>query len=314
MTWLWIVVPIILVLVSAGILSFIHWDWLSGDCQNESGSSIIRNLVLTVAAVIALPLAIWRGVVADRQARTAQGSLLNERYQKGAEMLGSEELSVRLGGIYALARLAREHSEDYHVQIMSLLCAFVRTYPVGIIGQDTELREDIQVVMTELCKRSMEQIQIEKKEQYRLDLSEAQLSRAELPWAELWGTNLRKANLIKANLSWTYLNGATLTDADLSGAQLTNAQLTGATLSEATLSRATLTKANLTRAILLYADLTDVVLENANLSRAILKGCKGLTQEQIDQAIANEDDPPNLEGVVDAKTKTPLVWREKPVT
>ena len=49
--------------------------------------------------------------------------------------------------------------------------------------------------------------------------------------------------------------------------------------------------------VLVGLDLTDVVLENANLSRAILKSCKGLTQEQIDQAIANEDDPPNLEGV-----------------
>ena len=125
MTWLWIAIPTLLVLVAAGVLSFVYWYWLNGDCQNESGSSVIRNLVLIVAAVIALPLAIWRGVVADRQAKTAQSSLLNERYQKGAEMLGSKELPVRLGGIYALARLAQEHPEDYHTQIMSLLCAFV---------------------------------------------------------------------------------------------------------------------------------------------------------------------------------------------
>ena len=39
-------------------------------------------------------------------------------------MLGSEVLSVRLGGIYALARLAREHPEEYHVQIMRLLLCF----------------------------------------------------------------------------------------------------------------------------------------------------------------------------------------------
>ena len=45
-------------------------------------------------------------------------------------MLGSEQLSVRLGGIYALARLAREDPGDYHTQIMSLLCAFIRN-PTG---------------------------------------------------------------------------------------------------------------------------------------------------------------------------------------
>ena len=88
----------------------------------------------------ALPLAIWRGLVADRQAsasqqqaseaqrqaETAQGVLLNERYQTGAEMLGNETLSVRLGGIYALQRLAEEYPHQYHLQVMRLFCAFVR--------------------------------------------------------------------------------------------------------------------------------------------------------------------------------------------
>ena len=41
-------------------------------------------------------------------------------------MLGSGVLSVRLGGIYALERLAKEHPEEYHIQIMELLCSFVR--------------------------------------------------------------------------------------------------------------------------------------------------------------------------------------------
>ena len=33
------------------------------------------------------------------------------------------------GGIYTLMRLAREHPRNYHTQIMSLLCAFVRNPP-----------------------------------------------------------------------------------------------------------------------------------------------------------------------------------------
>ena len=41
-------------------------------------------------------------------------------------MLGSEVLSVRLGGIYALQRLAEEWPDQYHIQIMRLFCAFVR--------------------------------------------------------------------------------------------------------------------------------------------------------------------------------------------
>ena len=57
------------------------------------------------AAFFSIPIAIWRSTVAEQQAITAQSGLFNERYQKGAEMLGSKVLSVRLGGIYALRTL-----------------------------------------------------------------------------------------------------------------------------------------------------------------------------------------------------------------
>lgn len=103
------------------------WDWLRGGPDGvESGSTTVRNLGLVLAGLIALPLAIWRSWVAKRQADTAQDSFLNERYQKGAEMLGSNVPAVRLGGIYALHRLAEESPEKYHFQVMSLFCAFVR--------------------------------------------------------------------------------------------------------------------------------------------------------------------------------------------
>ena len=308
----------LLLLLAALILPIRFWDCWSKD---ESGGTAVRNLVLVIATIVALPLAIWRSKVAERQAETAQRQaetaqreLLNERYQRGREMLDNEKLWVRLNGIDTLARLAREYPEDYHTQIMSSLCTFVRTPSVEVEEQNTNLREDFQAIVKEFRGRNAVQIEIENREQYQLDLSGAQLSIADLRGVNLRGVNLRGANLRRANLAWANLSGGTLTDTDLSGAQLTGAQLTGGTLSMANLSRATLTRANLTRAILLYADLTDVVLENANLSSVILKGCKGLTQEQIDQAVADEDNPPNIEGVVDANTGRPLVWRGNPIT
>ena len=128
--WPWIMAWAVFLLVAASVVWIKFPDWLS---DNESGSTTIRNLFLVVAALIALPLATWRSFVAERQANAAQKNsqiaqigLLNERYQKGAEMLGSDVLSVRLGGIYALRRLAEEHPEEYHVQIMRLFCAYVR--------------------------------------------------------------------------------------------------------------------------------------------------------------------------------------------
>ena len=87
--------------------------WLSG---GESGSTTLRNLGLMLAAAIGLPLAIWRSIVAERQtdaayrqSDTAMQMLLNDRFQKAAEMLGNADVgSVRIGGIHTLTRICEE--------------------------------------------------------------------------------------------------------------------------------------------------------------------------------------------------------------
>ena len=263
-----------LVLAISLSLSWCYWEELRGD--RESLSTTVRNVGVVIGGVIAILLAVWRSTVGEKQTETTQRGLLNERYQKGAEMLGNKVLAVRLGGIYALARLAREDPEDYHVQIMSLLCAFVRHPPkekkenqdtaahhlndVGSGGlrrfhpKPNEVSADVLVVMKVVRERSAAQIETEKDEKYRLALS---------------GTNLFKVALFKADLSDAYL-----------------------------------IETNLNWAILSHADLT-----GANLSNADMRGCIGLTQEQIDRAIAQKGHPPKLTGTVDANTGEPLVWR-----
>ena len=97
----------------------------------ESRSTTARNVGILFFGLIAIWFGIWRGVVADRQAKasqhqaeTARSGLLNERYQKGAEMLGSPVLAVRLGGIYALQHLAEDEPEQYqrpnHASVLRL--------------------------------------------------------------------------------------------------------------------------------------------------------------------------------------------------
>ena len=117
-------------LVVSGVLTILNWEWLSA--KEESNAATIRNLSLVVGGVAALVIACWRSVVAaqqvvvaQRQAETAERGLLNERYQRGAEMMGSEVPTVRLGGIFALQSLDEDHIEQYHVEIMKLFMAFL---------------------------------------------------------------------------------------------------------------------------------------------------------------------------------------------
>ena len=153
---MWLVTPVLVLSVEI-VLAFVFWDWLN---DNESASTTIRNIGLVIAGSVAFPLAIWRGIVADRQASAAQQqsdsarqSLLNERYQQGAGMLGNEVLSVRLGGIYTLRHLADEHPEQYHVQAMRLLCAFASHPTKGEELTVPPLRQDVDAVMSIIAAR-----------------------------------------------------------------------------------------------------------------------------------------------------------------
>lgn len=278
---------------------------MTGPGGRESGSTIIRNVGLLIGGLSAIVLAVWRNVISQR-------GLLNERYQKGAEMLGSDVLSVRLGGIYALQRLAEDHPRQYHVQVIRLFCAFVRhptidnyrdnnTRSTGRGERSTKdyrVREDVQTAMTAIGSRTDGDVTLEQKEEFSPDLSGAYL-----PFVYLYKANLADADLTHASFYPTdlsYKDQAKRLDlfqdcADLTDANLSNAFLTGANLTNANLS------ANLSGAMLVGAELTA-----AYLSRA-----RGLTQVSLDQACADPDAPPNLGSLSDAQTGVSLVWAGK---
>ena len=291
-----IVVAVCLCAVIAALsLTVIFWEWLSGA---ESGSTTIRNVALVGAGLVALPLAIWRGVVADRQAKTAQQGLLNERYQKGAEMLGNDVLSVRLAGIYALQRLSEDYPEQYHLQVIRLLSAFVRlpTKDQSLESGQVEIesgtllgiRPDLEAVMEVINCRSKSGTEIERGANYRLDLRGARLPGAQFLNADLSNTFfhhaiLSGANFANSNLSDTFLRHADLSgsiffdvkftrtrfeSANLSGALLQDLDLQMASFHYANLSGANLLKAKLSRAIFQDAVLTNAWLESSDLSNA----------------------------------------------
>ncbi len=312
--------------LGAGVAASMEWwGWLhSKEPATVSNSETLRNVGLLIGGGLAFVFAGWRAWVAERQANAtqtqaqmaqnqadiAQKSLLNERYQRGAEMLGSEVLSTRLGGIYALEGLAEEHPSQYHIQIMKLFGSFVRNPATGNSGQDengddeaTELREDVQAVMDAVGRRGEAGLAIEKEVNFTLDLRGANLS-----FARLSGANLEKANLMGAKFRFanffdTHLISPDPSDpiptrenqpqarpilegehispdlagmedrcANLSLSILTDADLHGANLLGANLSGAQIMNVNLSESRIIYANFRRAVLLDANLSQAFMVG------------------------------------------
>ena len=184
-----------------------------------------------------------------------------------------KKLKIRLGGIYALERIANESDKDYW-PIMEILTAYVRkNSPVELIEieidynlmacKNYEIKKekseiyklplDIQAILTVIGRRKYSPYSGETE---YLDLSKTDISRSNLINAHLEEADLQEINLKDAKLQYTNLQGAFLRDANLQGASLDEINLH---------------KAILKRAKFQYATLTNVVLTNANLQEANLK-------------------------------------------
>jgi uncharacterized protein YjbI with pentapeptide repeats len=248
----------------------------------------------------------------EQQLRLTQQGQLTERFTRAIDQLGAlddtgaKSLEVRLGGIYALERIAGD-SRSYHWPIMEVLTAYVRQHASSSAFQERVWHEesrrqnraperpidreeveevdasfinpelDIQAIMTVIGRRTRHPGY---EEPAQLDLRHVALPNADLrgvnlQGALLYGADLRKANLYGANLrdadlEETNLHSARLEEANLRRANLHGANLLRAGLREADLHKANLYKANLQEAELVKASLWEANLQEAELEEANL--------------------------------------------
>ena len=287
-------------LVPEGIFTTSYWREVDG----VDPSAILRNLGLLAIGVIALPLAIWRSVlahqqtiisnqqatnaleqtkIANRQAETAVRGQNTDRFQKAAEMLGSAELSVREAGIFALKELAEADSRGHYLPVQKTLCSFLRNRSklqyeahdknVEKLWKPKEnepgllgpLRGNLN--FTTPCSSDMIETL-----RAMSDLRTDKTTKIEM--SSKWHPDLRQVNFFRfpGHSNFINLSKANLEKANLTMAYLNGADLKGAILFEADLTAARLKEANLTEANLIFANLNWVRLSEANLTLATLHG------------------------------------------
>ena len=161
--------------------------------------------------------------VAQETVRVAEEGQVTERFTKAIAQLGDKEMAIRLGGIYALERIAKDSEKD-HGPIMEVLTAYVRENAPkqGKYVEEAAVKPttDIQAVLTVIGRRKATEI---KRPDDFLDLTHTHLAGVNLEWANLSGLDLGGANL-----TWARLGGANLKVTALSMADLTGAMLGGA--------------------------------------------------------------------------------------
>jgi hypothetical protein len=169
---------------------------------------------------------------------TEQGQV-TDRYTKAIEQLGSDKMDVRIGGIYALERIARDSPRD-HPTVMEVLAAFIREHSPP--DNRSSPSPDVQAALTVIGRRDATH------DRQPIDLIRANLYGAQLGHAYLVGAYLVETILAYANLDHARLDHAILGDANLTGAYLDHANLDHANLTGVILDGAILTETILTGA------------------------------------------------------------------
>lgn len=173
------------------------------DLENKYRATVAQILG-GVAILITLYYTHKRVIATEKMVFLTQDGQITERFTRAIELFGSDQnkLELRLGGIYALERIAHQSKKD-HWPIMEILTAYIRkNSPIQVSEKAEEPEQayrklgiDIQAVLDVFKRRKMEH---ECNEFRRFDLNqtylrEADLSRAILTGAILTGADLREA-------------------------------------------------------------------------------------------------------------------------
>ena len=277
-TIVFILGAILLVLI-LWIFPHLQLKFSKADIKGKDRIELKNKLRLTLAQILGGAFILGGLFFTWQSLNVSKEGQITERFTRAINQLGDEQLQIRLGGIYALERIAKDSKRD-HWPIMEILTAYIRTrapWPAENREEKESLTEkktpppDIQAILTVVGRRTHTS-----KEEKVLMLSNTDLRGANLNGAKLIG-----ANLSGANLSGAFLIGADLSEAFLYKADLSEAKLNGAFLIGADLSGAWLGGADLSGAWLSGANLSGAWLGGANLSGANLRGALDLTLEQL---------------------------------
>ncbi len=256
------------------------------EIENDSRSTL--GQILSGVAVLTGLIFAWQqlGTTSDNL-RVSQEGQITDRFSRAVDQLGSDNLSIRLGGIYSLERIARDSPRDYG-PVMEVLTAFVRqNAPVAANAAATPVTAmpraapDIRAVLKVIGRRSEEQVDVEIEEGAGcLDLTGVSLVGVNLSQANLRNTCWNRSDLRAAQMSGANLTNTIFSGSDLSQqASLQDANASGAIFNDVNFSLSNLTNTDFTNANLQAANLSQAILDrtifiNANLVRANLEGAR----------------------------------------
>lgn len=238
------------------------FDEVSGDARVQDIASV-RQAVLWIGGGLLAALTLlftWRRDTLTRDAN------FTGRYTEAIAQLGDDSIAIRLGGVYALERIARDSPRDRGT-ILEVLTTYLRHHSPAPRPDEAREKLAVDVAAAALVVGRITQMS---PPTIRVDLTHTNLRGADLTGANLYHARLGHSDLTRANLARAELSRAYLFGADLMGANLVDANLRLARAQSASFAGARMRRVSFRAAYLRNANLSHSVLVEANLSRADL--------------------------------------------
>ena len=245
--------------VGVSLCGALEGDAMTVHLATSSASHNVIPPVIIVALIGAIATTLVglvnnlvQGRQAFKQIKLMQTAQITDRFMRAIDQLGNDSPQVRIGGVFALERIARESPLD-RPHIVSSLTALIRdrSPASALVGESRDVAElmvrapDAQAALTVLCRPPLSDDRSGSSGTGDLNLSRTDLRRAVLEEnANLRGANLSNARLEGADLRWSDLRDSNFNKAhfgrydpkhpaaqlgtDLRYANLTGAQLQGA--------------------------------------------------------------------------------------
>ena len=240
---------------------------------------------------------------------------ITDRYAKAIEHLGNANADVRIGGLYALERLARDSQVDRET-IVEVLATFIREHTKTAPREPSidKVDADVQAALSVLARRPNAEAETRGLDFYHsglncADFRSGDFCRAMFDYSRLDGASFSGAKLDRADLSFCTAAGAAFTKASARGAHFVNARYTESWFVAADLTNADFYGCDLNGSDFgrRYPEKGDppmppAVVTNARFTNAILKGTilrgvdlrtvRGLTPAQLEEAITDKQTLP----------------------
>jgi len=214
----------------------------------------IDKFGLMIGGLAGLILAAQRTKTAQRTAENAEQGQITDRFSKAVELLSSENVTTRVGGIYALKRIAEDSASRDHEPAMNTIASFIQSASpyqqtiehnndianriangIDTIDWKAIRAPDVFAALETLSRRTEKQVKYECQADYAVEIGECNLSyfdltKIKVTKVSIEGCNLKGSILDGAEFNGVFADGVNFSSGRIHGFLSNRSQFNGADL------------------------------------------------------------------------------------